>query len=1132
MAVLAAVVGAIGVNIAMARGMNPSSLPSEADKKREADMITTFAEFFMMRLDDESTLVESLQGLWACVISGRLSRSLCELILKKVFCDVSLHLQSSPNKTRRGAYWLLSAMLEDEVGGGNAAVKHLGEEIVGGFVNAMDGEKEPRNLQIALLLLPRLVWAVPQHVALQEDLFEISSCYFPVTFTERADDPNAIRKSSLVNALRNTMCGGTEFWIPFLLEKLASTLVETKLETLHSFHHALTSRVSLATPGGYHPPLAPSVLFLQPISSSVIETCFSPFGVLATGTIFWRFDQVQPHLVSITQALIKEIISTTDEQVAQSACSILTDLAKFIQLSANGSPDNLPSSAEREKALQDICDIIFKLSLHHLGLAESKTGIAASPDSKLAAMASKIICSVTCGSKEAANFIFKRVLPALESKWLSAPADRSFVVRQLLNLTKASSVFTTTSSPSNMQVDGKEASTSLVSIDHPIAAYADTISRIMLSCCQETAAFAQDQADAMETLGVVATAANGTLVTPATLAQIVAAINHKLIESSKSTSTSVASVGIKLGALKALLKIHSVHEEAILEGSHLAPIWNELQSRIDAIANEPTEANYNDYSALVASLHVFCDPSSLPAQDESEAPEIFVDSPKITARIQSEITEVLKKRSNDPRIFSILLSSLSRTATSLNQFKLAFSYVAKNADSEDENWAKAAQKWLPLLSQRIASHALSTGLERLNFFRDMFDAFVDRSIASLLLPNILEPALIDSQTLDRIVALCVSSLYSVSIALPLRDLVESVEGKDLVTSRLYALLQRILSDISTSTQKTSCNNCSTSAQGCGSSSPQLAVERSMESWAVEAFGSILNKLPPSGHMDSFLKEFWFENLFPTLRDLEQPTFCTIYQVQLCIISAKALAQTKHSTGNVMVEHLITLLKEAKSMDVRRLVSQEIGTLLRDYSAAMPFHAILYKQRVWGYFRPILDTEYMSATPEQQAIYMQMTSSLLKYLPSSVMVQCTSYLIPMLLATLSRVGEPACDEAVLSLFSMLHTNEKAVLAALVDHIPSVIPNLVQITASASVKRPQPGSSPLSSNGALRSASGAARLAAADCLKILLKLPFVKINPMRNTVVNGLHPALDDPKRNVRRSVVATRNEWYLVNPSKQ
>lgn len=1175
---MSAVVGAIGVNIAKTRIFQDGPKPTEQQLKHEQEMIKTFAEFFLMRLEDEATLLETLGGIYGCVISGHLPRTSCELVLKKLYCDVTLHLQSSPNKVRRGAYWVLQAMLEDETGGGNAAVKHLGADFVAGFVNAMDGEKEPRNLQIALLLLPRLVWAVPQHVTLQEDIYEISSCYFPITFTERADDPNAIRKSSLINALRNTMCTGTEFWIPFLLEKLASSLIESKLETLHSLHHALTWTINLNTPGGTHPPVTPSLLVSHPLSSSVIESAFGPFKIPQLGTIFWRFEQVQPHLSSITNALVKEIIQTTDEQVAQSAASVLTDLARFLYTAANGSPTSLPSPEARLKALYELLEIIFKHSLPHLGLAaapkkaasgtSSSAPASSSPDSKLAAMASKILYAVTCSSSEAASLVFKRVIPGFEEKWISSPDQRSFVIRQLLNLTKASAVFKTQlasenkkNSGSDMQVDeedekksGYESTTSKdASSEHPIAPYAEIIVRNMLSCCQETDAFAQDQADALEALAIISTISSGSLVPPSKLSQVLTTIYDKLIYNSRSASTDPASVGIKLAALRALLKIHPIHEQVIVQQSLMTPLWNELQTRIDKIADHKEEVSYDDYAALVASLHVLCDPSALPSSylsDEgSESPETFVSAPLITNLVQKQLMQVMQAKasvsSEDPRVFGILLSSLSRTCKSVQQFHLVFSYVAKNALSSDENWNKTAQKWIPLLVQRVAMNVLQTAEARISFFNDLYSAFVDRSMTNLLDQSIVEVDKIsDEKTQDRIAFLCNASLYAVAIVLPLRAMLQDAQEESPLTSKLYTLLSEIFDTISASSESNSQSShgdsSSNASQGCGSTAPGLAVERSKESWAVEAFGSILNKLPNSERLESFIKNSLVQDLLPKLSDLEDADETPkpvgsgeIWKVQLLMISVKALVQTKSALGVEMVEHIISMLKNAKSMRIKHLVAQELHVLFEE-KTGMPHTALLYKQRVWAMFQPILESEYYKADTDQQAVFMQATSSLLKHLPSGVMIQSTPFLLPLLITTLKRVGEAACDEAVLALLSMLQASEKSVLNYLVDHLGSVVPHLLKIVSSAAPKRAVNGGAHQKAAPAPKDsmASAAARHAAADCLKTLLQLPFAKITPWRSSVLEGLHAALDDPKRAVRKHVVLTRNEWYLVNPGKQ
>ena len=54
----------------------------------------------------------------------------------------------------------------------------------------------------------------------------------------------------------------------------------------------------------------------------------------------------------------------------------------------------------------------------------------------------------------------------------------------------------------------------------------------------------------------------------------------------------------------------------------------------------------------------------------------------------------------------------------------------------------------------------------------------------------------------------------------------------------------------------------------------------------------------------------------------------------------------------------------------------------------------------------------------------------------------------------------------------------------------------------------------------------RASALDALRALASLPHPRLHPVRERVLQGLLPALDDPKRNVRRRAGACRNDWAV------
>jgi DNA repair/transcription protein MET18/MMS19 len=81
------------------------------------------------------------------------------------------------------------------------ALRPMNNEFVFGFTQAMDGEKDPRNLMKAFALVKEIVvhFDISNHV---EDLFEVTFCYFPITFKPPPDDPYGITAEDLKITLR------------------------------------------------------------------------------------------------------------------------------------------------------------------------------------------------------------------------------------------------------------------------------------------------------------------------------------------------------------------------------------------------------------------------------------------------------------------------------------------------------------------------------------------------------------------------------------------------------------------------------------------------------------------------------------------------------------------------------------------------------------------------------------------------------------------------------------------------------------------------------------------------------------------------------------------------------------------
>lgn len=107
---------------------------------------------------------------------------------------------------------------------------------IGGFINCMDGEKDPRNLLVAFELVRVIIdqFDISQHI---EDLFEIVFCYFPISFSTPNNDPFGITTQDLKDSLRRCLASTPYFAYyatPLLIEKLLTTTGSAKRDTMET----------------------------------------------------------------------------------------------------------------------------------------------------------------------------------------------------------------------------------------------------------------------------------------------------------------------------------------------------------------------------------------------------------------------------------------------------------------------------------------------------------------------------------------------------------------------------------------------------------------------------------------------------------------------------------------------------------------------------------------------------------------------------------------------------------------------------------------------------------------------------------------------------------------------------------
>ncbi|KAE8264167.1 hypothetical protein A4X09_0g7040 [Tilletia walkeri] len=122
---------------------------------------------------------------------------------------------------------------------GKADAEH---DILAGYTKFAEGEKDPRNLVYAFAV----DWVILTEFELEpkvvEAFFDITFCYFPITFRPPPSDPYGITTAQIKIALSRALTSTPHFYthlFPLVLEKLSASPAQTKLDCLHLLSDAI-----------------------------------------------------------------------------------------------------------------------------------------------------------------------------------------------------------------------------------------------------------------------------------------------------------------------------------------------------------------------------------------------------------------------------------------------------------------------------------------------------------------------------------------------------------------------------------------------------------------------------------------------------------------------------------------------------------------------------------------------------------------------------------------------------------------------------------------------------------------------------------------------------------------------------
>ncbi|KAH8075854.1 ARM repeat-containing protein [Cristinia sonorae] len=204
-------------------------------EKLNRQSVKTLVTFFRGKLDDTETIIPALQGLVSLSAASNLTSQDAVEISQSLFQYVKMKALVQSHRFK--VFTILDTLIARQ----REALKGMGKTFVAGYINLAEGEKDPRNLMLAFAIARVLLieFDVSSHV---EDLFNITFCYFPITFRPPPDDPYGITSEDLKKTLRSALTASPAFGpfaIPLFIEKLTAGSPTTKRDTLQTLDEAL-----------------------------------------------------------------------------------------------------------------------------------------------------------------------------------------------------------------------------------------------------------------------------------------------------------------------------------------------------------------------------------------------------------------------------------------------------------------------------------------------------------------------------------------------------------------------------------------------------------------------------------------------------------------------------------------------------------------------------------------------------------------------------------------------------------------------------------------------------------------------------------------------------------------------------
>ncbi|GAA6003750.1 hypothetical protein JCM10207_003581 [Rhodosporidiobolus poonsookiae] len=1053
----------------------------------------TLTTFFTDKLSEKQSVAAAATALTALTESPAFGVLEGMEVARGIFSSLTLKAHAQP--IRHTVYVLLDHLMTHA----RPALKRLKAEFPKGYAELVDGEKDPRNLMISFNLV-RVMLLEFEIEGCVEDLFDITFCYFPITFTPPPDDPYGISSDDLILSLRSCLSSTPSFGplaLPLFYDKLQAASEKAKRQTLEA-----------------------------------LAACFPIYGAKACGEWAGR----------LSEALVVEVFHASDTDMQDLALKTLRSLFATLYpdstpaAPANGADESAPpltpggedtvmtspeggesaSAAEQDEEQKPKAG--DKIEGVALKVVENSLDELNEPEKNNAKPAVRILTALIAASDRLARHIISVTFPPLLSMYKN-PDDMSLRPSVLTHLStllaSLSAPPTSSSSSATTTPTSVTPAPALPLFPPPTLSHADSASPLepyrddLLSILTSSTRLLSTRLAAIEALVFLVRLPG--FLSAQEVDFCLSALNDVLAScapapsSDPSANASAAPSGadeeaysVALSSLVALSALPSTLP--LLERSTLPLLLSSLPA---TISPSPGSATSTAYRLALESLAELARPAPLCAVlarrlagrveevlaasftgmggEEEEKEHAALYAHHLLATLRAVLSA--KARRNDPDVEGYVDGLVPQLVAML---------VLPTTRAAEDGAVARDLRVVVDVGRVVGTVLRKVGAERqTSFFAAVNEAFHEGKLELLLGEKAAKEAgdvpfapFAPSAPLAQRNLL---SLYS-SLLLPLPSTVPFPPSPS--RAALLPLLSTLIAHAL-------------------DASNELQLQAGV--WLV---ASLVNKREGEEGVKGWLegegrKGLWEGEVLDGGKGEERRKRA----LRIWTWLAKALVTRSSPTGYALVEQLLSLFADPVlgraaatglgviAEDGDRVLSKENGAVIR----------LLFKQRFFTFLLPKLVAGYKDSTAagtDAGATYLIALSSLLQHIPKQLTLTELPKLLPLLLNALD-LPSP-----------VLRANVIDALSVLVKEVPSDVETSIGSVVAKVLKG-------LTAEREGGRAGAHLRLSSLAFLATLpAHIPYTTLHSQKATILKELGRAIDDPRRDVRRAAVECRGKWYL------